>query len=632
MENMQEILPSGGLASFHNEVSRLADLGRYEDAYIVHAAEGETVVPMEVFDSNPGLKEMLFNQMREMGIQPERYIVGNQFNSINPITGQPEFFLKKIFKEAKKALKKVAPYAGMIAGVAGLGPGYAALIGAGVPLLAGQGAGEALMGGIGGYGAGKAFGTAKYASGLPGASFLAPSEGIFAGGDYIFGSKTPFKQLGANLGFGDGSDQQLSKAIETKALPEGTTLENITPDQLTRLKDLQKTGLLPDPSQAITSLSGNQIATVAALGVPIYQALKAEQDNPTGMTMEDITGKYPWYGEFGTTQAIDPITGNPMGMAEGGIVQHFQAGTGPFGAYYPEETDYDASQVINESGVVDPTEDLDLFLGDDMAANELADQEGVMQVAGLNEMLTVYDNVEQRVVTITRAEFARNPGRYTVPSPNERRDILAGAGVTGAGAGAAANEFFEGAAENMKDQEGYPYQQYRPDYDTFTGLADNEGITQDESVINVYDKIAEKSMAMTKSQLINIITQDPAAERRYIIINTRDPGKTISMRELFEEQEDLKDYLGPRSEMGVEEQGDLGLREGGIAHLAEGSFPRKTGAIAGPGGPKDDRVPAMLSDGEFVMTAKAVRNAGGGSRRQGAKKMYQLMNRLEGTA
>ena len=134
---------------------------------------------------------------------------------------------------------------------------------------------------------------------------------------------------------------------------------------------------------------------------------------------------------------------------------------------------------------------------------------------------------------------------------------------------------------------------------------------------------------MPKSQLVNIITQDPAAERRYINIrDARDPGKKISIRELFEDQ----DYLGPRSEMGMEEQGDLGMADGGIAYLAEGSFPRRTGAIAGPGGPKDDRVPAMLSDGEFVMTAEAVRNAGGGSRRQGAKKMYQLMNRLEGTA
>lgn len=59
-------------------------------------------------------------------------------------------------------------------------------------------------------------------------------------------------------------------------------------------------------------------------------------------------------------------------------------------------------------------------------------------------------------------------------------------------------------------------------------------------------------------------------------------------------------------------------------------FPRKTGAINGPGTGTSDSIPAMLSDGEFVFTAKAVRNAGGGSRRKGAKRMYALMKKLEG--
>ena len=52
-------------------------------------------------------------------------------------------------------------------------------------------------------------------------------------------------------------------------------------------------------------------------------------------------------------------------------------------------------------------------------------------------------------------------------------------------------------------------------------------------------------------------------------------------------------------------------------------FPRRFGAIHGPGGPKEDKIPAMLSDGEVVMTAKAVDNAGG------PKSMYNLMNRLD---
>ena len=57
--------------------------------------------------------------------------------------------------------------------------------------------------------------------------------------------------------------------------------------------------------------------------------------------------------------------------------------------------------------------------------------------------------------------------------------------------------------------------------------------------------------------------------------------------------------------------------------------PKRIGEIAGPGTGTSDEIPAMLSDGEFVMTAQAVRNAGGGSRKAGAKNMYKLMKNLE---
>lgn len=45
-----------------------------------------------------------------------------------------------------------------------------------------------------------------------------------------------------------------------------------------------------------------------------------------------------------------------------------------------------------------------------------------------------------------------------------------------------------------------------------------------------------------------------------------------------------------------------------------------------------DDVPARVSKNEFVMTADAVRAAGGGSVNKGAQKMYQLMNNLEAKA
>ena len=53
------------------------------------------------------------------------------------------------------------------------------------------------------------------------------------------------------------------------------------------------------------------------------------------------------------------------------------------------------------------------------------------------------------------------------------------------------------------------------------------------------------------------------------------------------------------------------------------------GASNGPGTGTSDSIPAKLSDGEFVMTANAVKNFGGGNRHKGAKKMYQMMNALD---
>ena len=58
---------------------------------------------------------------------------------------------------------------------------------------------------------------------------------------------------------------------------------------------------------------------------------------------------------------------------------------------------------------------------------------------------------------------------------------------------------------------------------------------------------------------------------------------------------------------------------------------RDTGGFVPPIGIKEraDDIPAMLSNNEFVFTADAVRNAGGGDENLGAKRMYKLMKNLE---
>jgi hypothetical protein len=80
---------------------------------------------------------------------------------------------------------------------------------------------------------------------------------------------------------------------------------------------------------------------------------------------------------------------------------------------------------------------------------------------------------------------------------------------------------------------------------------------------------------------------------------------------------------------------DVAASGSGIMSAAAGGY------IEGPGTGRSDDVKAgifqngqkvqeaRLSDGEFVMTEKAVRNAGGGDREKGAAKMYSLMNNLE---
>jgi hypothetical protein len=77
---------------------------------------------------------------------------------------------------------------------------------------------------------------------------------------------------------------------------------------------------------------------------------------------------------------------------------------------------------------------------------------------------------------------------------------------------------------------------------------------------------------------------------------------------------------------------------GGIIGFANGGEPAMEMDYRGGGfipvGAKEraDDVPARLSKNEFVMTADAVRAAGGGNVNKGAKKMYSLMNALEAKA
>jgi hypothetical protein len=99
----------------------------------------------------------------------------------------------------------------------------------------------------------------------------------------------------------------------------------------------------------------------------------------------------------------------------------------------------------------------------------------------------------------------------------------------------------------------------------------------------------------------------------------------------------LNSIKNKRASSNANSQGRQGYRYGSPpvrtnqAGITELDY-RKRGGFVPPIGVKEkaDDIPAMLSNNEFVFTANAVRNAGGGSVKKGAKKMYSLMRQLEG--
>tara|TARA_R100001591_G_scaffold79406_1_gene86657 strand:- start:568 stop:1797 length:1230 start_codon:yes stop_codon:yes gene_type:complete len=139
-------LPQGGLADFQDAVTALKNLGRFEDDTIAHVATGETIIPMEVFEKNPELRDEVFASMAKLGINPAEYIVGSNLNSINPVTGQPEFFLKKLVKKLKKAAPVLLPLAASF--IPGASPLIVGAAGTAGGLIGGQDPRQALLSGI----------------------------------------------------------------------------------------------------------------------------------------------------------------------------------------------------------------------------------------------------------------------------------------------------------------------------------------------------------------------------------------------------------------------------------------------------------------------------------------------------
>ena len=485
----ENITPNGGISNVSRAADQLAQFGRNGDTYMVHAAEGETFVPKEVLEANPGLKESLFSQMRSMGVEnPERYIVGSGLNSLNPITGQPEFFLGKIFKSLKsvvkgvvKVVKKVAPFViplAIDAFLPGLGTIAAGALGSGIgTLIQGGSAKDALKSAaLGGFAGGMMGGFRNVAQNKP----------LF---DQMLPSKTGAFKLDTDnwitkgLGFGDKTSSSIKNQVNT---------------------------LDRSINKIDSAIEGH-----AKYGTGHMQSPSTSGNPPPGSMMSPSIYEKP----IGST-----TYGKPIGSSTSGI-------TTPKNLTFNQAYD----QLKNPPSMLDYLKKREYSKALFGETNTLAD------------LMKKFPRLSDEQY---KALLKTNPGILRKVGPS----VALGLGATAAFGG-----FDRRVPEKIE--------------------------TASEKAAKLYAANPQKYSTLP-------LDHNYFAPRRY-----------------------TPQYYTPRYAAGGGEM-----------------YPERIGAIAGPGTGVSDDVPALLSDGEFVMTAKAVRGAGNGSRDKGVRKMYQMMRRFEGGA
>jgi hypothetical protein len=506
-----------GIGSFKEQADKLAEYGRNGDVYVVHAAEGETVVPIEVLEANPKVKELLFGQMREMGLDPGEFIVGNELNSINPATGMPEFFFKKIFRAVKKAVKKVVSFAKKAAPV--ILPLAAAAFG--IPGLPAQ-----------------FFGAGKF-----GAAFLGSGIGSLASGKSL---KNSFKDALIS-----GGITSLAGGL-TGAMGYGPTGAKGFEGFKQGLGHTVGIGGYPTPDWRTQGKRFGEIFT----------------GNDKVGSAKDFLFATPEGQEAAYLQTADPslradiYSGGTGENVKGGMADDFMAA-------------WDADKGVLRSGrQLSPWAEASVESGGKTVFGTPA--EDIIRKAAKDK---IYKEAATRGISdATVFEAAQKAGKEAVAAAQPTMLQQWGpAAAIGAGAAYGLGAFDTPPVEEVTE-------------DMLTGYGQDTGV-----------ELYRTAMA-------------------------KDP-KTYQVEKFWADAPGMPKYNPYATSIPP----IATAATGGLA-----SFPRRDGAINGPGTERSDDIPAMLSDGEFVMTSKAVRGAAKKptgnpetDRRNGAKNMYAMMRNFE---
>jgi hypothetical protein len=602
---------AGGIADLGPIRERMEKAGRYGDDRVAHVQTGELVVPKPLIDKFPELKASIFEHLREMGVEdPERYMVGDDENSINPETGLPEFGffssvvrgIKSVVKSVSKVVKKVAPTLIKIAGTVLLqpimGPIAAAAVSGGIASLVGGGslkdaaiaaalggatgalapsigsvAAMGLQGGAEAAIAGGNFGDVLKGAGIGAAGaaagkIFAPTlknilpEG--AGGETI---KDPFKTgvdaLSSDIGrtgtfFSDVTSGEISKAFEpsVKAFSDfgslGDVLKQGTPATVEG-DFFPEAGYPPVKNVAMPPKTGFSAAMAAispaATGAP--GASNAAPDLILADAGDDLLFEAP----------IATYLGTDIPVVEGyGDANFMNAG------YQPEVPPPQARSFLDKVRA-EPFKTL--FTGEEKLTTSSPIYQDAYK-AKFNELTRLG---EDRVIALSQAKaHAENVLKEAQPGFFARNPYL----LTGAAVAAPfASKLFE--VPEMEKPNILP-----------SGFG-QQGI--DPELVAKY-RLSESSLSPPTRT--SPISAKVAPRRQSETLRRRFP-------DLF------------------------AAKDGG------GVFPRRTGGIMPDEGvPGKDSVRAMVMPGEFIFTTDAVRGASPtGNLRDGINNMYSVMRRLE---
>lgn len=582
--------------------------------------------------------------------------------TINPRTGLPEFFIKKIFKSAKSILKGVGRAVNKIAksdigrialtiaatyymGPAGFNIGAGTFTGATltgiqaaagstlVSLAAGDSLENSLKNGIT-AGATAGFGQAIGAS-LP-ADVNPYVKNAF--GSAIAGT-------GAGLVRGQSLEQALKSGVEGAARSAGQQflMDKTIGPSVQKVKG----AVLPEISddsflKKLPFANPSDAKPTGPTGVPIDRDPLTDLVRGTGRVLSDTTSNVTSYldrniGEDRAEKVGDTVTKFGKGLGKAG--QDIAGGIGAIPAYVAKKGQGFGEEFMSGFSYDPGTGEYVALDKDATLAERLG--RGIGKV--FQAPIDFYQGLDPSTITDPNIvnEFEGSLAKRT--GTGLRKGVRGVAGATATGL-QGISDFGEGAYDFGKKRifpgdERKVYLQNKmkeraqKEFDnTHAKIIADDTITDKKAAI---DKAAQVRIAKSNLDPTNLSMYGPAAALGLGALyagGAFDPPEEEEGGLLFDPYT-FQMFNNPYSSYSPNMYAGSTYRRYNPYLYADGGnvekFPRKTGAINGPGTGTSDSIPAMLSDGEFVMTAKAVRSMGKGSRRKGAAKMYKLMRELE---